>query len=148
MALMNNIYTGSFASTAMAAQTAAAAQYSAYYQQQYMQYSSRSLPPYVEKQLHELGYDTQTAYHRDEIDVRDRRTGKVCALDMDMFYSQKYMRYDDHADMIRYVIDTFEHTVKNTKDYRHPGPTTAQLADPRIKEAYEAMQILTKLIGV
>ena len=44
------------------------------------------------------------------------------------------------------LISRFDAQIKEDDDYIHPGPTTAELKDPRIKEAYEAMNILRRLI--
>jgi hypothetical protein len=48
-------------------------------------------------------------------------------------------------------IDAFVYALTNSylydDEFVHPGPTTKELRDPRIKHAYEEMQILRKLIG-
>ena len=41
----------------------------------------------------------------------------------------------------------FDKHIQYEDDFVHLGPTTKELRDPRIRNAYEEMQILRKLIG-
>jgi len=45
------------------------------------------------------------------------------------------------------IYNMFDHRARHEDDFVHLGPTTAELRDPRIKHAYEELQILRKLIG-
>ena len=45
------------------------------------------------------------------------------------------------------LYNMFDQQHKSQDDYVHLGPTNKELRDPRIREAYEAMQIIRKLIG-
>ena len=45
------------------------------------------------------------------------------------------------------LYNMFDKQHKSQDDYVHLGPTNKELRDPRIRRAYEELQILRKLIG-
>lgn len=45
------------------------------------------------------------------------------------------------------IYNMFDKHIQYEDDFVHLGPTTKELRDPRIRNAYEEMQILRKLIG-
>lgn len=48
---------------------------------------------------------------------------------------------------IETVAKKFDRYEQSEDTYMHPGVTTKELRDPRIREAYEALMIIKKLIG-
>ena len=48
---------------------------------------------------------------------------------------------------IEVVARKFDQYEQSADTYMHPGATTKELRDPRIREAYEALMIIKKLIG-
>ena len=45
------------------------------------------------------------------------------------------------------VNRTLDNMINQDADFRHPGPTNAELRDPRLKHAWEEYIILKRLIG-
>lgn len=100
-----------------------------------------------EQALKNRGFDFVYDIRTDTIVLR-HNAGNMGTSLHPVYASLTINRGDYDKFTVNEIVDYYNRNAMELDSYMHAGVTSKQLRDPRIKQAYEELQILIKLIGL